>query len=242
MAKDPSFYAIIPATVRYDDDLVPNSKLLYGEISALSNKRGFCYASNDYFSKLYNVAPETISRWISQLCEKGYLFLEIDQSNLTQKRKIFLGELLTKRSSPLDKKIKSSKQKDQEPLDEKIKHNNTFNNTENNTLSSDTQELFKKWDDWVTIILDGSDPVFQMMLYNSKIDQEFITLDLKNRYMALLAEYPKKQPADQQKLRISFLGFLTEQKSKLNGWKKTTDTIQDTNRRFEKMFGKERPV
>ena len=33
-----NYYAIIPATVRYDKDLKPAEKLLYGEVTALANK------------------------------------------------------------------------------------------------------------------------------------------------------------------------------------------------------------
>ena len=68
-----SYYAIIPANVRYDKDLSANAKLLYGEITALCNEKGYCFASNAYFAKLYNVEDRTVRRWISCLVKKGYI-------------------------------------------------------------------------------------------------------------------------------------------------------------------------
>jgi hypothetical protein len=77
MDDSPGFYAIIPADVRYDKDLTANSKLLYGEITALCSKEGFCWASNAYFAELYGVSMRSISGWISQLADKKYITIEI---------------------------------------------------------------------------------------------------------------------------------------------------------------------
>jgi DNA-binding transcriptional ArsR family regulator len=73
----PNYYAIIPANVRYDKTLIPNAKLLYGEITALCSKEGYCWASNAYFADLYDVSMRAISGWISQLAEKNYITLEL---------------------------------------------------------------------------------------------------------------------------------------------------------------------
>lgn len=72
-----SYFAIIPGPVRYCDDLKPNSKLLYGEITALTNERGYCWASNRYFSELYKVSPKTISSWVTQLNRAGFIRVAI---------------------------------------------------------------------------------------------------------------------------------------------------------------------
>ena len=75
--EQPNYYAIIPATVRYDNNLKSAEKLLYGEITALANKNGYCYAKNKYFAYLYNVTAVSVSRWISHLQELGYIETEI---------------------------------------------------------------------------------------------------------------------------------------------------------------------
>lgn len=68
-----SYYAIIPANVRYDKDLTDGAKLLYGEITALCNEKGYCWASDTYFMDLYKVSRSTIQRWFHQLESKGYI-------------------------------------------------------------------------------------------------------------------------------------------------------------------------
>ena len=75
--ETPNYYAVIPANVRYDPRLKPNEKLLYGEITALSQKDGYCFASNRYFSKLYKVTKETVSHWVSHLQELGYVGVDM---------------------------------------------------------------------------------------------------------------------------------------------------------------------
>jgi hypothetical protein len=68
----PNYFAIIPADVRYNKELPDKAKLLYAEITCLCNFRGNCWATNEYFARLYEVNTETISRNI-QLLEKHKL-------------------------------------------------------------------------------------------------------------------------------------------------------------------------
>ena len=58
--ENPNYYGILPANVRYDKNLKPMEKILYTELTALSNKNGYCNAKNIYFGKLYDVHKNTV--------------------------------------------------------------------------------------------------------------------------------------------------------------------------------------
>ena len=106
--SNPNYNVIIPSTVRYDINLTPNAKLLYGEINALCSKYGFCWASNNYFSRLYNTTERTVIRCLNLLKEKQYITISYNDDEY--ERKIFLSNYndnipVTKLSYPHDKNV-----------------------------------------------------------------------------------------------------------------------------------------
>ena len=107
-----NYYAIIPATVRYDTNLKPAEKLLYGEITALANIKGYCYASNRYFSNLYNVTLHTVSQWISHLEKLQYITLEMirDNNKVIKERRIYINDVpyVQKNTYPIDEKVQEN--------------------------------------------------------------------------------------------------------------------------------------
>lgn len=133
MKETPNYFAIIPAEVRYDNNLKDKAKLLYGEITALSDKNGYCYASNKYFADLYNVSITTISLLIKNLIDNGYIESEIiykDNSKeiLNRYLKIVKGGYL--------KNLKGG-------IKEKLKDNNiNNNNTSNNNIYKEVQHKY----------------------------------------------------------------------------------------------------
>lgn len=136
MENNPNYYAIIPANVRYDKDICPNAKLLYGEITALCNQTGICWAKNEYFSSIYGVSKTSISKWISQLVDKGYIRNELIYKAGTKE---VLKRYLSLLTHPIEGKLKTPiEQKLNRPIEEKLKDNNTrINNTSiNNTMNN----------------------------------------------------------------------------------------------------------
>ena len=107
MVEKPSYYAILPANVRYSKAVCDGAKLLYGEITCLCNKEGYCWASNAYFSELYSKSSDTISRWISELARAGFIFPIVDNS-AGNSRKIWLKEVVPigKNADTLSAKIR----------------------------------------------------------------------------------------------------------------------------------------
>ena len=134
MADKPNYYGIIPSNVRYDKRLTPNAKLLYAEITALCNDKGYCWANNKYFADLYEVSTTSISKWISSLIEFGYLTSTI---NYKEGTKEILNRYLRLVTYPIEEKLNT-------PIEEKLKDNNTINNNKinNNTINFDKLLLF----------------------------------------------------------------------------------------------------
>lgn len=180
--EKPSYYSIITADVRYDERLKPNEKLLYSEITALSNKYGYCTATNSYFSKLYRADKSTVSRWVSHLEKCGYVQVEQTRNGKRiVQRKIYpiATPLLTKKSIPYA-------QKDQYPIDKKVKGNITRVNTTSmnmrerikQPLDKNTELSFLSWPDSLgamtdqisKLLLDASDQGMSIDLLQKAID------------------------------------------------------------------------
>ena len=135
----PNYYAIIPAEVRYNNKLTANSKLLFGEITALTNKTGVCWATNKYFAELYSVDKKTVSRWIHQLQEEGYLDIVMEYNKET--KQITKRSMKITTSTPMDKIVRGG-QKDPQGRDKNVQ-DNIYNNNNKNNIKKNTATLKK---------------------------------------------------------------------------------------------------
>ena len=119
MQERPNYYAVIPATVRYDKRLKANEKLLYGEITSLTNKTGECWATSQYFADLYEVSIRSVRRWISNLVKTNYINIKILNES---ERYITLVD---------DKNVLVVGQNCHRGEDKNVLHNNKYNNKSN---------------------------------------------------------------------------------------------------------------
>ena len=135
----PWFFSIIPASVRYCKELEPSAKIFYGEITALCSAEGYCWASNDYFQKMYEVSTRTIQRWLNSLEKLNFIRVELTKKGMKTERKIFLGEGFLKNPYDATKMScspsrETTRQKCHARDDKNVIHNNTVtNNTKNKT-------------------------------------------------------------------------------------------------------------
>lgn len=120
-----NYFAIIPAYIRYNKELKFGERLMYGEITALSNKEGYCYAKNKYFADLYEVSQSTISRWISHLAELNSIDVQIIRN---ERKEIIERRIYIKDTPYMQNCIYPYTQNNQYPIRKKSKDNNINNN------------------------------------------------------------------------------------------------------------------
>lgn len=128
------YYAIIPATIRYDKNITPNAKLLYAEITALCNEKGYCWASNAYFAELYGVSKTSISNWISSLQKNGYISVDMiykENSKEIQNRYIRI------LNDPMEEILTGYTKNLQYPIKENFTDNNKIINNKKEYISKD---------------------------------------------------------------------------------------------------------
>ncbi|WP_337190403.1 helix-turn-helix domain-containing protein [Enterococcus faecium] len=122
---------------------MPSSKLLYGEITALCNEKGFCWAKTQYFQDLYGGSRVSIQKWLKSLEANGYISREViykENSKEVDKRVIRIV------NTPDKEKLATPLTKVNTPSKEKLTENNTSNNTINEEEDINIKEIYTKVD------------------------------------------------------------------------------------------------
>lgn len=73
------YYINIPQKIA-EANISLGARMLYGQISRLSNKEGYCYASNQYLSELLHCSGRSVQRFIEELREKNFIKVELCKS------------------------------------------------------------------------------------------------------------------------------------------------------------------
>ena len=125
------YYSIIPATILYNKELKANEKLLYAIITSLSNKEGYCFATNKYFAEKLGVNYKTVSSWISDLQKRKFIIVEQIRNENKQiiRRKIYINDV----PYPLNNGYRYSS------IDGQAIHQNTEDNIIRNNIKNNTK-------------------------------------------------------------------------------------------------------
>lgn len=115
-----NLYMVIPTLVGIDKELPFGARVLYGLISSLSHKEGYCWATNAYFADILGVSKSSISNWISLLQKKGYITSDIIYKKGT--REIESRHIKVNLVISVSNMVKTEKKEDSKPdLSENIK-------------------------------------------------------------------------------------------------------------------------
>lgn len=73
-----AFWSVIPATVLDDMSIPANAKILYGVLSSLMRREGYCWPSNAQLAEAMHCSEDVVKRWVSALAEAGHIRVRIE--------------------------------------------------------------------------------------------------------------------------------------------------------------------
>lgn len=57
------------------------ARLIYGEISSLTGREGYCWASNKHFKSIFGISVVSVSKHINLLLKLGFITVDIDKDD-----------------------------------------------------------------------------------------------------------------------------------------------------------------
>lgn len=223
--KQVSYYAIIPATIRYDQRLKYAERLFYGEITALIGKEGYCFASNSYFANLYSVIPGTISRWISHLAKLGYINVELIKNDKKEivERRIYITDISCRKI-----------------VQDTYKQNSTYPYKQNKTYPISQKAKDIKIDRFFNSIIINNKSDLEKDFANIQEYQEFyeILRKLEFNYTKEILETFKKENIDKLKIIIFTIKemFFRNRRLLLKATRENFLDVYENCKSFEKSY------
>ena len=190
--ENPNYYSIIIADIRYSKDLSCFEKLLYSDITALTNKNGYCNASNKYFATIFGKSVSTITRAISNLVEHGFLesVLIRDENNEINERKLYLNLKVT---IPIGKNEHRGIGKNEH---RGIGKNEQYNNTSINTINNEYKKNINTKKSFIDLTLLGISDCDNIQLEQKQYDKLVTDYNTETvqRHIKLLDSYLEDHP------------------------------------------------
>jgi predicted transcriptional regulator len=94
MEENQSYYMVIPAPI-WSAEITAKAMILYGHVSVLAKKEGYCFANNKYFEKVMKISTSTVQRCFVELEDNGLITRELiykENSKEVETRKIYIFE------------------------------------------------------------------------------------------------------------------------------------------------------
>ena len=124
----------IPKEIWLNTDLSIIEKVLLVEIDSLDNSDRGCFASNEYLAKFVQLSEGRVANIISDLKKRKFLIqVFFDGRNR--------GLRISKSESSFNENVKAESTKTGKLPTRKREHNNTMNNTDNNTIISSKNSI-----------------------------------------------------------------------------------------------------
>ena len=71
------------------ENVLNKNPIIYSRKTSLTNSKGYCWATNGYFMKLYNISDRQVRNLLKQLSDKKYIALHLENNT---NRKIFIND------------------------------------------------------------------------------------------------------------------------------------------------------
>lgn len=147
MSKHQSYYMVIPSEI-WDANITAKAMILYGHITVLSNKKKYCYATNNYFEEVMKCSSSVIKRAIKELEDNQFItreFVYKEDSMEIEERKIYLNTGLVK-NEPRPRVKNEPRPRVSRDLDNTTSNNNTSNNSKLDvpSVNNDIKDFYGK--------------------------------------------------------------------------------------------------
>lgn len=125
---------VIPTRILGDENITSLEMLLLIIIISLCKKKGYCWATNEYFKKILKVSKQTISKSIGSLSRYNYINLEYElHEKNNSKRKIRISGVLKNEISDIQENLNTS-------IQENFKQYNKNNYYKRNNIGPEISE------------------------------------------------------------------------------------------------------